>query len=140
MAWKGGLNCNNYIHFLITPIWVYERLLRFFKLFVVIVNDKKKAQHKMYNIDKNYFKALHVEVILVILQTVMKFWDFSTRLLLLTFFKIFYFFYYLSQLIKDLMFLQASVFWYSWPQQIDLRSPQYLNTSGRFTKTNDYVC
>lgn len=94
----------------------------------------------MYNIDKNYFKALHVEAILVILQTVMKFWDFSTRLLLLTFLKIFYFFYYLSQLIKDLMFLQASVFWYSWPQQIDLRSPQYLNTSGRFTKTDDYVC
>ena len=37
-----NLNCNKYIHFLITPwkrIQVYERL--FFELLIAIVNDKK---------------------------------------------------------------------------------------------------
>ena len=69
MTLETKLNFNKYIHFLITSmkeIWVNERLL--FELFIVTVNDKKYTIE--YTIYIKPFKALNVEVVLVIIQIV----------------------------------------------------------------------
>ena len=69
MTLEAKLNFNKYIHFPITSmkeIWVHERLL--FELFIVTVNDKKYTIE--YTIYIKLFKALNVEVVLVIIQIV----------------------------------------------------------------------
>ena len=55
-------------------ILVDERLL--FELFIVKLKDKK-TKYKIYNIKKNYFQALNIDVILLMWKIVISFKNFQ---------------------------------------------------------------